>query len=207
MKAIRWMVALALGAFAFAPMAQAQQKGTIGVSMPTKSSARWIADGDNMVKSLKEKGYAVDLQYAEDDPEEGDWTSAKLCSYSWTAAGQSAVWGLGSSGEGPINVPDTPSDLPAPYNTVSTYVGGTIEWISGKNKGRVVEILGFDEGTQTITLFENMPYKIEVGDMFNIAQGCDGTLDRCKLYDNVINRRAEDYIPGNDAMLAYPDAK
>lgn len=67
MKAIRWMMALALGAFAFAPLAQAQQKGTIGVSMPTKSSARWIADGDNMVKSLKEKGYAVDLQYAEDD--------------------------------------------------------------------------------------------------------------------------------------------
>lgn len=67
MKAIRWMMALALGAFAFAPLAQAQQKGTIGVSMPTKSSARWIADGDNMVKSLKEKGYSVDLQYAEDD--------------------------------------------------------------------------------------------------------------------------------------------
>ncbi|MCV9938601.1 sugar ABC transporter substrate-binding protein [Boseaceae bacterium BT-24-1] len=67
MKAVRWMMALALGAFAFAPLAQAQQKGTIGVSMPTKSSARWIADGDNMVKSLKEKGYAVDLQYADDD--------------------------------------------------------------------------------------------------------------------------------------------
>lgn len=67
MKAIRWMMALALGAFAFAPLAQAQQKGTIGVSMPTKSSARWIADGDNMVKSLKEKGYGVDLQYADDD--------------------------------------------------------------------------------------------------------------------------------------------
>lgn len=67
MKAIRWMMALALGAFALAPLAHAQQKGTIGVSMPTKSSARWIADGDNMVKSLKEKGYAVDLQYAEDD--------------------------------------------------------------------------------------------------------------------------------------------
>lgn len=67
MKAVRWMMALALGAFAFAPLAQAQQKGTIGVSMPTKSSARWIADGDNMVKSLKEKGYGVDLQYADDD--------------------------------------------------------------------------------------------------------------------------------------------
>ena len=35
--------------------------------MPTKSSARWIDDGNNMVKVLKEKGYNADLQYAEDD--------------------------------------------------------------------------------------------------------------------------------------------
>ncbi|MEP6790269.1 MAG: multiple monosaccharide ABC transporter substrate-binding protein [Ramlibacter sp.] len=47
--------------------AHAQDKGTIGVSMPTKSSARWISDGDSMVRSLKEKGYKADLQYAEDD--------------------------------------------------------------------------------------------------------------------------------------------
>ncbi len=45
----------------------AQEKGTIGISMPTKSSARWIADGDNMVKILQERGYKTDLQYAEDD--------------------------------------------------------------------------------------------------------------------------------------------
>ncbi len=37
------------------------------ISMPTKSSARWIADGDNMVKVLKEHGYKTDLQYADDD--------------------------------------------------------------------------------------------------------------------------------------------
>jgi putative multiple sugar transport system substrate-binding protein len=68
MKALRsFLAALALGALALAPAAQAQQKGTVGVSMPTKSSARWIDDGNNMVKVLKEKGYAVDLQYAEDD--------------------------------------------------------------------------------------------------------------------------------------------
>src|SRR5690348_2909924 len=45
----------------------AQEKGTVGIAMPTKSSARWIADGNNMVKALKEKGYGADLQYAEDD--------------------------------------------------------------------------------------------------------------------------------------------
>src|SRR3569833_2130146 len=47
--------------------ASAQDKKTVGIAMPTKSSARWIADGDNMVKVLKERGYNTDLQYAEDD--------------------------------------------------------------------------------------------------------------------------------------------
>src|SRR6266567_2161054 len=45
----------------------AQSKGTIGIAMPTKSSARWIDDGNNMVKVLKDRGYTTDLQYAEDD--------------------------------------------------------------------------------------------------------------------------------------------
>jgi len=61
------LAAVALSAMTFAGGALAQDKGTVGVSMPTKSSARWIADGDNMVKALQEKGYTADLQYAEDD--------------------------------------------------------------------------------------------------------------------------------------------
>ncbi|PZQ79374.1 MAG: sugar ABC transporter substrate-binding protein [Ancylobacter novellus] len=61
------LATLALGALAFAAPAAAQGKGTVGIAMPTKSSARWIADGDNMVKVLKERGYTTDLQYAEDD--------------------------------------------------------------------------------------------------------------------------------------------
>jgi len=49
------------------PLVQAQDKGLVAISMPTKSSARWIADGGNMVKYFNEKGYKTDLQYAEDD--------------------------------------------------------------------------------------------------------------------------------------------
>jgi putative multiple sugar transport system substrate-binding protein len=45
----------------------AQGKGMVGIAMPTKSSARWIDDGNNIVKILKERGYGTDLQYAEDD--------------------------------------------------------------------------------------------------------------------------------------------
>jgi len=54
-------------AMASSAPALAQDKPTVGISMPTKSSARWIDDGNNMVKVLKERGYNTDLQYAEDD--------------------------------------------------------------------------------------------------------------------------------------------
>jgi putative multiple sugar transport system substrate-binding protein len=50
-----------------AESAAAGAGGLVGIAMPTKSSARWIADGDNLVKSLGELGYETDLQYAEDD--------------------------------------------------------------------------------------------------------------------------------------------
>ncbi|VTU16393.1 Multiple sugar-binding periplasmic receptor ChvE precursor [Variovorax sp. PBL-H6] len=60
--------ALAIAGSAGIPLlAQAQDKGPIAISMPTKSSARWISDGANMVKYFKEKGYKTDLQYADDD--------------------------------------------------------------------------------------------------------------------------------------------
>lgn len=40
--------------------------GTIGIAMPTRSSERWIADGENMVRLLEEAGYDTDLQYGQD---------------------------------------------------------------------------------------------------------------------------------------------
>ncbi len=63
---------LALGGAAVATSvaglpAFAQDKGTVGIAMPTKSSSRWIADGNAMVEQFKAAGYATDLQYAEDD--------------------------------------------------------------------------------------------------------------------------------------------
>ncbi|MCO7219157.1 multiple monosaccharide ABC transporter substrate-binding protein [Klenkia sp. PcliD-1-E] len=40
---------------------------TIGVAMPTQTSERWIADGNNVKSQLEDAGYQVDLQYANDD--------------------------------------------------------------------------------------------------------------------------------------------
>ncbi|MEH6772566.1 MAG: multiple monosaccharide ABC transporter substrate-binding protein [Cereibacter changlensis] len=61
------LASLALGAAVSAAPALAQDKGTVGIAMPTKSSARWISDGESMVEQFTAAGYATDLQYAEDD--------------------------------------------------------------------------------------------------------------------------------------------
>jgi putative multiple sugar transport system substrate-binding protein len=67
-KALKFlMTAVTVGAMALTGSVFAQDKGAIGIAMPTKSSLRWISDGDSLKASLEAKGYTVDLQYAEDD--------------------------------------------------------------------------------------------------------------------------------------------
>jgi putative multiple sugar transport system substrate-binding protein len=56
-----------LAATLAAGSALADSKGLIGISMPTKSSTRWISDGNSMVKEFTALGYDTDLQFAEDD--------------------------------------------------------------------------------------------------------------------------------------------
>ena len=50
-----------------APAAPADEKKLVGISMPTKTSTRWISDGESMVKSFEELGYDTDLQFADND--------------------------------------------------------------------------------------------------------------------------------------------
>ena len=63
-KRLTIVLTLILSLSLMAGMAHAAK--TIGIAMPTKSSQRWIDDGNNMVKYLEEMGYKTDLQYAED---------------------------------------------------------------------------------------------------------------------------------------------
>ncbi len=68
MKKLSALIAsLAIGIASFAPMSYAQDKGMVGISMPTKTSTRWISDGETMEKLFTEAGYTPDLQFADDD--------------------------------------------------------------------------------------------------------------------------------------------
>ena len=66
-KLISLLALAAMGAGMMVSAAPAQDNGLVAISMPTKSSTRWISDGESMVKSFTELGYATDLQFAEDD--------------------------------------------------------------------------------------------------------------------------------------------
>ena len=61
------MLALQALALVFSASAALAADVLVGVAMPTQSLQRWNEDGANMKKILEEKGYKVDLQYAEDD--------------------------------------------------------------------------------------------------------------------------------------------
>ncbi len=67
MKFHTFAAAVAVGLLALTGVANAADKVTVGIAMPTKSSARGIADGDNNVKVLQGKGFNTDLQYADND--------------------------------------------------------------------------------------------------------------------------------------------
>ncbi len=64
MLALVWLLAACGGA---GSGSGGGDKGLVGIAMPTKSSQRWVDDGNNMVKEFEARGYATDLQYAEDD--------------------------------------------------------------------------------------------------------------------------------------------
>lgn len=63
---IKLVATLALGLAVVACSKQeSNTKGTIGIAMPSKTEARWVSDGSNIVDSLKKLGYDTDLQYAQ----------------------------------------------------------------------------------------------------------------------------------------------
>jgi len=71
-KTISFMVvvmSLVLAACGGAAATQAPAADTklVGISMPTKTSTRWISDGESMVKAFQDLGYETDLQFADND--------------------------------------------------------------------------------------------------------------------------------------------
>lgn len=89
--------------------------------------------------------------------------------------------------------------------TADWFNDGFIEFTSGDLDGQKFEVKTWDG--VTLELFLPMPVEPAAADTFDIEPGCNKTLADCRdKFDNVINRDAEDFIPGMDQILNYPNA-
>lgn len=84
---------------------------------------------------------------------------------------------------------------------------GILSWFTGFNSGRSMEVKAWTSVTGVVQLYLPMPRQIVVGDVLNIVAGCDKSHETCKTkFDNMVNRQAEDFIPGMDAIIQTPNA-
>jgi uncharacterized phage protein (TIGR02218 family) len=87
------------------------------------------------------------------------------------------------------------------------FTGGALTWLTGANAGRAMEIKYWQQAYLGVMLFLPMPRPIVVGDTCRLYAGCDKRHDTCRdKFNNIINRRAEDFIPGFDAIIQTPNA-
>jgi uncharacterized phage protein (TIGR02218 family) len=88
----------------------------------------------------------------------------------------------------------------------SLFTFGTIEWTSGPNAGRRVEIMLHEKAGSdvTITLLGEPVRAIAPGHGFTIRAGCDKRIETCAAkFGNAVNFRGFPTIPGQDAVLRY----
>jgi uncharacterized phage protein (TIGR02218 family) len=80
------------------------------------------------------------------------------------------------------------------------FTGGEVEWLSGNNEGRRMEVKEFAAGKVVLAL--PMGKSIQAGDSFKIIAGCDKTRETCQSkFSNILNFRGEPDVPGVDKLL------
>ena len=86
---------------------------------------------------------------------------------------------------------------------------GLAVFTSGANAGLKKEVKKFDAAAgDKVTLFEELPFNLAVGDSLTISAGCDKLVPTCSVtFDNIDNMRAFPYVPGQDLLLNFPDAR
>ena len=82
---------------------------------------------------------------------------------------------------------------------------GRLRWLGGANSGLESAILRSD-GVR-ITLREPPAYSPVPGDLVELREGCDRSLEACAgRFANAVNFRGEPHLPGIDLLTRYPGA-
>lgn len=104
-----------------------------------------------------------------------------------------------------IHLDTTPSS-PFFQSNDGWFVFGVLQWTSGANNGKALEVKTWSHTANTIEFYVPSGYPVAINDTFNIVPGCDKSLAACRdKFNNLNNMRAESYLPGNDQAFYYPD--
>lgn len=80
--------------------------------------------------------------------------------------------------------------------------GGVAIWQGGANAGVAREVIGWTQGTLTLSLLAPPPFAPSVGDVLHIQPGCDKRWATCRdKFNNRLNFRGEPFVPGANAIL------
>jgi uncharacterized phage protein (TIGR02218 family) len=120
-------------------------------------------------------------------------------------AGQSVV--ITGLSDGSNNGTWTISSVVATQFAVQSgyYDDGVMTFTSGGNSGLSFQIKSWDG--ITLYLYSALFVAVVDGDTFTISPGCDHSIATCKAkFNNVINFQGFPRMPGQDAILMYPDS-
>lgn len=82
---------------------------------------------------------------------------------------------------------------------------GLLTFTSGDNTGRSMEVKDYTQTGGEIELYAELGRPLQVGDAYEVYQGCDKRLTTCiNKFNNVDNFRGEPYVPGIDRVAQYP---
>ncbi|KKL72854.1 hypothetical protein LCGC14_2080750 [marine sediment metagenome] len=97
--------------------------------------------------------------------------------------------------------PDITTDAPDAF-----FGAGSVEFTSGNNNGLVSGLSSWTLSTLTVKTFFPVPRTMTVGDALTLVAGCDRINTTCEDdYDNKINFRGEDHLPGNMQLFKFPN--
>jgi len=92
---------------------------------------------------------------------------------------------------------------------VDFFADGVLTWATGDNTGLAIEIRSHSIiGAQAdLTFYLPVSSVIQVGDTFTATPGCDKTYTTCQgKFNNILNFRGFNFVPGQDAALRVPNA-